>query len=109
MIIDDLYHFNSWANARVIALCDGLPDSQLDEPREMGFGSLRNTVFHILAAEEIWLERWTAVPWRPFPTDGTGLPIREIGQRLERIAADRQGLVDRERPEGWQRMCEYKD
>ena len=70
MIIDDLYLFNSWANARVLALCEGLPDSQLDEPRELGFGSLRNTVFHILTTEEIWFERWTGVRggrFRPTP------------------------------------------
>lgn len=109
MIIDDLYRYNSWANDRIVVLCDGLTDGQLDEPREMGFGSLRNTVFHILAAEEIWLERWTAVPWRPFPVDASGLPIREIGQRLERVATARQVLVDRERGDGWQRICEYKD
>jgi uncharacterized damage-inducible protein DinB len=109
MIIDDLYRYNSWANARIVALCDGLTDSQLDEPREIGLGSLRNTVFHILTAEEIWLERWTAVPWRPFPTDAAGLSVPEMGQQLERVAAGRQALVDRERPDGWQRLCEYKD
>jgi uncharacterized damage-inducible protein DinB len=109
MIIDDLYHFNSWANARVLALCEGLPDSQLDELREMGLGSLRNTVFHILTAEEIWLERWTGVPWRPFPTDAGGLSLREIGQRLEQMAKARQALIERERPDQWRRICEYKD
>ena len=109
MIIDDLYRSNSWANARIVALCDGLTDAQLDEPHEMGLGSLRNTVFHILTAEEIWLERWNAVPWRPFPTDAAGLPIPEMGQRLERVAAERQALIDRERADGWQRKCEYKD
>src|SRR5258708_3951106 len=109
MIIDDLYQFNSWANDRVLALSDGLPDRQLDEPREMGFGSLRNTMFHILAAEEIWLERWTGVPWRPFPTDAGGRAMREIGQRLEQTARARQELIERERWDKWQRICEYKD
>src|SRR5262249_25457136 len=79
------------------------------EPREMGFGSLRNTVFHILAAEEIWLERWTAVPWRPFPVDAKGLSIPEIGHRLEHVAGKRQTLIDSERSDDWQRICEYKD
>jgi uncharacterized damage-inducible protein DinB len=109
MIINDLYRYNLWANDRIVALSDGLTDGQLDEPREMGFGSLRNTMFHILAAEEIWLERWTSVPWRPFPVDAAGLPIREIGKRLERVATSRQALIDRERADGCQRICEYKD
>jgi uncharacterized damage-inducible protein DinB len=109
MIIDDLYRHNSWANRRILALCDGLTDAQLDEPRAIGFGSLRNTVFHILAAEEVWLERWTGVPWRPFPMEADGLPIADIAGRLERVAAERQALIDRERTDRCQRVCEYKD
>jgi uncharacterized damage-inducible protein DinB len=109
MIIDDLYRYNSWANRRIVSLCDDLPNPQLDEPRAMGFGSLRNTVFHILAAEEIWLERWTGVPWRPFPMEAAGLSIGEMARRLDRVATDRQSLIDRERPDRWQRVCEYKD
>ncbi len=108
-MIDDLYRYNSWANDRIVAICDGLADSQVDEPREMGFGSLRNTVFHILAVEEIWFERWTAVPWRKLPTEAGGLSIHEIGKRLERIAGERQALIDRERPDGWKRICQYKN
>jgi uncharacterized damage-inducible protein DinB len=108
-IFDDLYRYNSWANGRVIALCDGLSDLQLDEPRPIGFGTLRNTLFHILAAEEIWLERWTNTPWRPFPTDACGLSPGEIARRLEDVAARRQSLIDRERQGHWQTFCEYKD
>lgn len=108
-IIDDLYRFNSWANHRVADLCQGLSNSQLDEPHAMGFGSLRNTVFHILAAEEIWLERWNNVPWRAFPVDAQGLAIDGIVERLDRVARDRQALIDRERASGWQNICQYKD
>src|SRR5262245_21747057 len=109
MIIEDLFRYNSWANRRIVALCDGLTDLQLDERRDMGFGSLRNTVFHILVSEETGLERWTSAPWRPFPMEADGLPLCEIAQRLEQVFTERQVLVDRERPERWQRVCEYRD
>lgn len=108
-IIDDLYRYNSWANGRIFALCDGLAVGQLDERREMGFGTLRNTLFHILAAEEVWLERWNSTPWRPFPMAAEGLSLGEIARRLEQVAADRQALMNRERPDRWQRVCTYKD
>jgi uncharacterized damage-inducible protein DinB len=74
-IVEDLYRFNSWANQRILSLCHGLTNEQIDEPKGMGFGSLRNTVFHILAAEEIWFERWNGEPWRPFETESRGLPL----------------------------------
>lgn len=52
-MIDSLFADNDWANARILKLADGLNDKQLDLQREMGFGSLRATLFHIWAAEHL--------------------------------------------------------
>ena len=108
-ILEDLYRYNDWANGRIFALCQSLTEAQLDEPREMGFGSLRNTLFHILAAEEIWFERWNGDPWRAFPLHADGLPIADISSRLQHISERRQGMLDRERGDGWRRIVHYKD
>lgn len=108
-IVDDLYRYNTWANDRILALSTDLSDQQLDEPREIGFGSLRNTLFHILAAEQIWLERWQGGPWRPLPIDANGLSVSEIGNQLRQTAADRQIILDRGRPDDWESVCQYKD
>lgn len=108
-MIEDLYRSNDWAHERLFALCEGLTDEQGDQPRELGLGSLRATLFHILAAEQIWYERWTGAPWRPFPTGPTGMPFTEIGAGLKQIARDRQDLIDRERGTNWKRMVNYRD
>ncbi len=108
-LIEDLYRYNDWANGRVLELCDGLTNAQLDEPREMGFGTLRNTIFHILTAEQIWLERWQIVPWRKFPTDSLGLPIDEMQAQLRQISQARFQMMQAERKEKWKRIVNYKD
>lgn len=108
-IIEDLFEFNSWANGRILSLSEGLTDEELDRPREMGFGSLRNTVFHILAAEEIWFERWNGDPWRAFETEAKGLSLEVIAARLGEVARKRQLLLQRERDSGWNRDCIYKN
>lgn len=108
-VIDDLYRYNSWANERIFALCADLSDAQLDEPRELGLGSLRNTLFHMLAAEEVWFERWTNVPWRPFPLTADGLSLGEIRRRLDRVAIERAAFMERERSALASRICQYKD
>lgn len=108
-ILDDLYRHDEWANARLFKLCEGLTDAQLDQPREMGFGSLRNTIFHVLAAEEVWYERWTGTPWRPFPMSADGLSLADMARRFEQVADARRQLMDRERGDGWQRVCRYED
>lgn len=108
-IIEDLYSANEWAWQRLFRLCEGLSDEQLNAPREMGFGSLRATLFHILTAEQIWLERWTGVAWWPFPTDPAGASLAEIAAGLQRVAGERQRLMNDERSTGWQRIVTYRD
>lgn len=108
-IIEGLYAANDWAWRRVFQLCEGLSDEQLDAPRAMGLGSLRATLFHVLTAEQIWLERWTGVAWRPFPTDPAGAPIAEIAAGLQQVSRKRQRLLDDERRTGWQRVVVYRN
>jgi uncharacterized damage-inducible protein DinB len=108
-ILEDLYSANEWAWQRVFRLCEGLPDDELDAPREMGFGSLRATLFHVFAAEQIWLERWTGVAWRPLSTDSAGASPAQIAAGLQQVAGERKRLLDEERSTGWQRIVTYRD
>jgi len=108
-MVEDLYRANDWAREKLFRLCDGLTDEQLDRPRELGLGSLRATLFHVLAADEIWLDRWTNAPSRPFPLDPAGIPLAEIEQRLKDVSNRRQQLIDRERANGWSRVVAYRD
>ncbi|MGN6548031.1 MAG: DinB family protein [Aureliella sp.] len=108
-LIEDLYRYNDWANERVLDMCDELTNEQLDMPLELGFGSLRNTLFHILTAEEIWLERWQVVPWRPFPTDSMGLPPDDMRAQLKQISQARQQMMEFDRASDFDRVVNYKD
>lgn len=109
MQIEELFRYNEWANRRVFDLCRELTNAQMDEKREMGFGSLRNTLFHILTAEQIWLERWQVVPWRAFPTDSQGMGVDEIEAQLKQISQARQQLISLERADKLKRVVNYKD
>ena len=108
-MLDDLYAYNSWANAKIAALCDGLSDNQLDAKREIGFGTLRATLFHVLTAERIWMERWTGVPWRPFPTDPDGMTLSEFTNGLAEVAAQRRSLIEIHRADRWSDQITYQD
>ena len=108
-MIDDLYAYNDWANGKVLNLCEGLTDEQLDLPREMGFGTLRATLFHILTAEVVWMERWQSVPWRPFPTDPAGMSLNDIAAGLREVASERKTLIDSEQSDRWRKQIQYQD
>ena len=107
--LDDLYRYNDWANDKVFALCEGLRDEQLDQPREMGFGSLRATLFHILVADQIWLERWLGKPWRTFPTGPDGISLADIQAGLKSAAASRRALIEEHRNDGWKAVIRFQD
>lgn len=108
-ILDELFRFNAWANGRVLALAENLADQLLDERRELGQGTLRNTLFHILTAEEIWLERWLGKPRRPFPVEAEGMAIAAIRERLAVVNRQRGELMESAGKSGLTELCRYQD
>jgi len=108
-VLDELYRYNHWANWQVIELCESLAGAQLDAVHPIGFGSLRNTMFHILAAEQVWYERWHSLPTRPFPLDAAGMSIDAISQRLDDVNEQRSDWLETIGPSGLERQITYKD
>ena len=56
--IETLYAYNRWANQRMFSALEKLSDEQFARKAQSSFPSIRETVFHILFAEWIWLKRW---------------------------------------------------
>jgi uncharacterized damage-inducible protein DinB len=68
--LDDLFRHNVWANLRVIDLCSGVSDQQLDATVDGTYGTIRATLVHIVGAEEAYLKRLTADErWDPMDDD----------------------------------------
>lgn len=58
-------------NRRLLDASLPLTDAQLDAAYDIGPGTLRKTLVHIIAGEEAWLSRWKGVVetrWRSFET-----------------------------------------
>jgi uncharacterized damage-inducible protein DinB len=54
----DLYAYNDWANARLLACAAELPPEQWSRDLGGAFPTVLGVVAHIVAAEWIWLRRW---------------------------------------------------
>ncbi len=48
----DFFRFNLWANLRVLDACEHLSDAQLDMTMNGTFGSVRQTLMHMISSEE---------------------------------------------------------
>jgi len=54
-----LARYNQWANARLYGAVAGLTDAQYRQPRPSFFGSIRNTLNHLLVGDRVWMARFT--------------------------------------------------
>ena len=55
--LNTLYTYNFWANKLIINWLEPVSETDWDKPIGGSFGSLSNTVLHLVAAEKIWDER----------------------------------------------------
>lgn len=64
-----LYAYSRWANSRVLDTAASLSPTELTKPGGVGYGSLRDILVHIVAAQWVWLSRWQGVSptalWNP--------------------------------------------
>jgi uncharacterized damage-inducible protein DinB len=52
-----LARFNRWVNRRFYGLMAGLPDAERKRDRGAFFGSIHNTLNHLLVVDRLWLDR----------------------------------------------------
>jgi uncharacterized damage-inducible protein DinB len=57
-VLRELYDYNYWARDQQLAVCGTLSNEQLTRPLGASFGSLRDTLKHLLGAEWVWKERF---------------------------------------------------
>jgi uncharacterized damage-inducible protein DinB len=105
--IRELYLYNHWANQRVLASVTPLSGEQFTRDMGNSFGSVRDTVAHILGAEWIWLERWLGrspralLPASDFPT------VAAIGERWATVEQDRNRFIQSLTPAQLQEPVAY--
>jgi uncharacterized damage-inducible protein DinB len=64
-ILVELIHYNNWANAQVLAACQDLAEDQLTTVAPGAYGTIRDTMAHILRSEAGYTGRLTGK--RPLP------------------------------------------
>lgn len=54
--LEILLAHDRWATSQLLSAARSLSDAQLDQPFEIGFGSLRATLYHIVQTQWLWGE-----------------------------------------------------
>ena len=85
--------YDDWANDRVLQAAGPLTDEQLDRSFEMGLGSLRKTLMHILCAEQVWVQRWQGHAETPWPDEKERAAVAAIGERVRETRGVREAFL----------------
>jgi uncharacterized damage-inducible protein DinB len=90
----ELYRHKTWATLRLIEYCQGLADEHLDATTPGTFGTIRETLRHLVEAEEGYLGTVTRerspdpLPDGSVSLDELARRIRRLGPRWEALAQD---------------------
>jgi uncharacterized damage-inducible protein DinB len=60
--LETLYDYSYWANAKIIAVVSTLTDEEFTRTVAGSYGSVRNTMVHMLSAEWGWCDRCGGTP-----------------------------------------------
>ena len=83
--LPDFFKYNLWANLRLLDVCAHLSDAQLDATTRGTFGSVRETLMHLFAAEEGYVRHFTGTSPTPRLKELTTFPgFDELRRRAER-------------------------
>jgi uncharacterized damage-inducible protein DinB len=93
-VLLELYRHKTWATLRLIEHCQDLDDEHLDATIPGTFGTIRDTLRHLVASEEGYY--WTVtrervsepLPDGPVPLAELADRIRRLGKRWEILAQD---------------------
>jgi uncharacterized damage-inducible protein DinB len=107
-----LYDYAVWANGRVLDAAATLHTAQWSEPRPAAqahsFGSLRDTMVHVLSSELLWLRRWQGRSPREREVSAEdGRTVDELRARWSRAASEMHGFLRGLAPSDWQRVVSY--
>jgi uncharacterized damage-inducible protein DinB len=86
-----LFRHHLWANLRLLERCAELSDEQLDATISGAFGSIRDTLQHVVTSEQSYFSRISTGLPRSYPDDAPRLSIAEM---VESARTTGQGLVE---------------
>ncbi len=104
-----MLEYNDWADGRLLECADGLRDEQLDRPMEMGPGTLRRTLVHIHAGEDVWRQRCGGRVETPWPREDERVDIATLGARFTQTWSQRDAMLAGVTEEGVERVQKYRD
>ena len=105
--LNALLDFHYWARDRLLNAVDRLTPEQFRRDLGSSFGSVRDTLVHLVSAEWAWCSRWQGEPPTGHLTAADFETASDVRARWSKEEARVRACVERLGPEGLNRVLEY--
>jgi uncharacterized damage-inducible protein DinB len=102
----ELFRHQNWATLRLIEHCQGLEDEHLDATTPGTYGSIRETLRHLVESDENYYSMLTRQTFRskaeaaayvpPHQPQEGPVPLAELAERIRRMGPRWEALAERE-------------
>lgn len=107
--IRELYRYNDWADQKLLEAVSSLVNEEFIRDLGSSFGSVRDTLVHIIGAEELWLSRWQGEQGRTLLKAGDFPDWAAAAERWNSFRSQRESFLDSLPEEKLQEVISYKD
>ncbi len=105
----DAFQYNRWANRRTREALARVSPEQFARATGGSYGSLRNTVAHLVSAEWVWLRRWKGTSPTSPPFRDEDLALGNLDEHWLPIERETQDFVESLTPETLERTVSYSN
>lgn len=107
--IGALDRYNTWANQRVLDTVSRLAQADFTRDLKSSYGSIRDTLTHIVWSEWIWLQRWNGLSPTPVFSPADFPNVESLRKRFQSVATERSAFLQGITAERLLHVLEYRN
>jgi uncharacterized damage-inducible protein DinB len=92
-LIQQYYRFNAWANNRILNTATQISSEQYSAESNPSFGSVHNTLAHIMSVQWVWLNRWRGVSLSGFYDPKSFPDLASLRSRWDEVEHETQDFT----------------
>ena len=106
--ITTLFQYHAWAHERMLSALDRLSPDDFTRTLGGSFASIRDTVAHMLLADELWYARWRGASPTTFPPYDSIPDVATARERWRAFGTQVGALLEELGDDGLQRTFTYR-
>ena len=104
-----IYEYDRWANSRLLQMVSRIGPENLNKQLGSSYGSIKDTLTHILSCESDWLMRWKGITPNTIVQPSEFPDFQSIQEKWMEVENDQRNFVSKLSDEVLQEPVTYED